>query len=138
MNKGVYTSYNQDGFIYQSYILCTSLAQARELIDVRNLDEKIESSITDIAVIPDYKDLSDGEFIDKLPDILHLASYLSYIALSAKTMSVQEVLGDHGIIHELTHLNNNVVAPDASASNNVKKIREMFYQLQKKAIGIFP
>lgn len=65
-----------------------------------------------------YTMMSDEEFIDNIPEILHFACYACYI----KEAPSYIVLSDTGIIHELIHLSlgNNITATP------LHKIRDAF------------
>jgi len=59
--------------------------------------------------------LSDKEFMDRLPEIIHSACFIAWI----KGLG-QDAISDVGIVHELAHL---LHLPD---QYNLKKIRKKF------------
>jgi hypothetical protein len=63
-------------------------------------------------------ELTDEEFMDRLPEITHLACFISYL----KELPTEVVLSDKGIIHELVHL---IHIPDEPLVS-LKEIRELF------------
>jgi len=133
--RGVYTSYILNGNKYSSYILGNSIKQIKHISNLRNIGEKIETKLQHINTIEDYSNLSDKAFLENLPVITHLACYLSFIALKSKTISIEEVVGDEGIIHELAHLMTDSIQKDKAT---IKRIKINLRNLQKCAIGIFP
>lgn len=48
----------------------------------------------------EYCSLSDDDFIEKLPEILHFSCFVSHL----KELHNNMTLSDNGIIHELVHL----------------------------------
>ncbi len=102
--SGVSTSYKQNGRKFESQICCSSLEQARLLVDVRNLSEVIESAFTH-SLVPyyDFSKLSQEKFNADMLSILHQVEFLSFIALKSKTLCLEDVHGDYGIMHELIH-----------------------------------
>lgn len=69
-----------------------------------------------------YVSLSDEQFMAELPNILHLAIFISYV----KDLSNEATLSDDGIIHELVHL---LTSPDPSV--DLKEIRKDFEVILK-------
>lgn len=60
---------------------------------------------------------SDSEFLDNLPDILHLACIVCFL----KETPSYVCLSDTGIIHELVHL-----LKDNGTTTSIQEIRELF------------
>jgi hypothetical protein len=108
MLSGVITTYVINGTAYSSYILGNRITRIKKMVNQRGLNESVESQVMDIKPMPDYQNLSDNEFMEMLPEIIHTATFLSFIALKANTITVEDVLGDEGVLHELTHLNANL------------------------------
>ena len=48
----------------------------------------------------EYIELSDSEFMERLPEITHLACILSYL----DRLGTMHVLSDEGLVHQLIHL----------------------------------
>ena len=48
----------------------------------------------------EMRELSDEEFLDKIPEAMHLACVICYL----KETPLQHCLSDMGVIHELAHL----------------------------------
>lgn len=132
---GVLTTYEQAGRRYGSYILCPDLATARALLDARNLNERIESTLMPVEPMPAYHELTDAAFVAQLPQVLHTATFWGYLALRARTLSVDEVLGDEGVVHELTHLLAQTTQANASF---VGEVRTKLALLRDKTVGLFP
>lgn len=132
--KGVLTSYKIADKKYSSYITGVTLSEIKAKIYFRGLDEVIESSIQNIEVLSDFNELSNSDFIKEIPNILHLTCFLSFIALKSKCFSVDEIVGDEGILHDLIHLlNKNIPVTDSS----VNKIRSKIVVLQQKVVGVY-
>jgi hypothetical protein len=136
MEIGVLTSYFINGNKYASYVLGKSMDEVMAVIEMRGLGEIIESGLMEIEnTLPDYSQLSDSDFIARLPEIMHSMSFLSFVAASSKTVSAKELLGDEGLLHELTHLNANL---QGCYKKSLTCIRDLIKTLQRKAIGYYP
>lgn len=131
---GVITKYNINSVSYGSYILGNEIAQIKNIAKKRGLNESIESCIMEIVPMPDYKDLSDNEFIELLPEILHTTTFLSFIAVKAQTVNAFELLADDGLLHELTHLLGNI---EGCYKKSLTCVRDLLRNLQEKAIGCY-
>lgn len=64
--------------------------------------------------------MSDEDFIEHLPDVLHFACYVCYI----KEIPSYRCLSDSGIVHELIHL----ALGDDVTRTPLDKIRDLFNQ----------
>lgn len=133
MPTGIYTSYKIGEESYASYILGTSIEKIKKAVDLRGLGEMLDSSICDIAVIEDYSLLSDCEFKNRLPEIIHTWCYLSLIAFNSGGLSIQEILSDRGIIHELTH----ILHIGETSETNIKGVKHRLRLLKKIVVGIY-
>lgn len=122
------------GTKYASYVLCDSLCEAERLVSERNLGEEIVSGLSEVTLIPDYRDLNNYEFLCNLPEILHTASFISYMALRSQKTTIDDVLGDEGILHELTHIAAKAIPVD---ENSLSSVRMKLEKLQRCAIGLF-
>jgi hypothetical protein len=134
MAKGVFTTYIINGNKYSSYILGDNIRQIKHLLDLRGINEKIESKIQSINTIEDYSILSDSLFLENLPAITHLACYLSFIALKSKMISIEDIVGDEGIVHQLVHLMTDSIQRDTVT---LKRIKTDLRNLQKLAPGLY-
>lgn len=132
--KGVLTSYLVNGTLYGSYILGDEITRIKKVVCQRGLNETIESQIGDVQPIEDYSLLNDEEFKKRLPEILHTTCFLSLVALKAKTVNIEDILGDEGIIHEITHYLADI---DGCHKKSLSCIRDFIFALQKKAIGLY-
>lgn len=132
MPTGVYTTYYINGNSYASYILGDDISKIRQAIKRRNIGESVESQIQEIECIVDFTKLLLVDFNTHLPEITHLACYLSFIALKANTITIEEVLGDEGIVHQLSHLMSQEIN-----EFSVRKIMADLQKLQKSAIGSY-
>lgn len=134
MKNGVLTTYKINTHPYASYILGSDINEINELLIKRGLNEEIESMIQPINLLQDYTNVNDDDFIKCLPEILHVCCYLSFIALKAKNISIDEVLGDEGVIHEVAHLFCN---PIENQKKSLKLIRDLINKLQTTALGLY-
>ena len=134
MKKGVLTSYSLDNILYSSYVLGECMEQISHAVQMRSLGETIESTITEIETLTDYSSLSDDELRNRLPEVLHSVCYISFIALKSKTISLEEVLGDNGVLHELTHILANV---EGCNKWSLGCARDLLRKVQSKATGLY-
>lgn len=125
---GVLTTYKINGHPYSSYVLGESMDEVHTKIEMRGLDESIISVIQEIETIPKITDLSNTD------EVLHVCFFLSFIALKAKTMSVEEIIGDEGIIHQLVHIKTASIKLDQAVLNTLLVDID---RLHKSAIGLF-
>lgn len=132
--KGILTTYSISGGQYASYILCSTVDEAVLLIEQRNLGETIASVIQEVDVMPDYQNLNHFEFLNNLPEILHTTSFLGYVALRSQRAHIDDILGDEGVLHELTHLMTKTIPID---EDSLCQIRTKLHQLQSKTIGLY-
>jgi hypothetical protein len=132
--KGVLTEYNVGDKKYCSYVLGGNLKSINKKIKERGLNEKIISTIQPVELIPDFENLSDYEFFLKLPTILHTACFLSFISINSNKNTLPEILGDEGVVHEMTHILAGVTQP---SRGSLRLIRAKFSKLRGQAIGLY-
>jgi hypothetical protein len=130
---GVLTTYQLNNTNFGSYILGTDPEKIRCVARARGLNEVIESTIMEVETMPDYSQLEDDEFQKRLPEIIHSCSFLSFIALKAGTISIDEVVGDDGVLHELSHLLAGL--PTICKKKSFTCARGLVKLLQDRAIG---
>lgn len=131
--KGVLTTYYVKNKPYGSYILGKNTNTIHKRLIKRNLNEFIESQLMDIDTVPDYSKLSLKEFENRILEILHTSCFLSFVALKSKTITIDEVLSDMGVVHEIAHY--------ISLKGNKKslsRLRDLVKDLQTKAVGLYP
>jgi len=133
IKKGVLTSYKVGKNLFSSYVVGNNDSEIYEKIVSRGLDEKIESSLIEVETIPDYSTLSDLEFIMDLPQIIHTTCFMSLIALKANKISIDEVLGDEGILHELIHINSKSIP---ISKPKIREIKRGFNMLRNVTTGV--
>ncbi len=135
MKLGVWTSYQINDSLYSSYVLGANINSINKTIERRNLNESIDSTITEIThTLPDYSLLSDEEIINRKEELLHSLCFLSFIGLKSKKIKIEEVLGDEGILHELSHL---VSGSCLDKKKTLDNVRVLLTKLQKSAIGLY-
>jgi hypothetical protein len=138
------TSYVSEHKKYGSHIYARSFREAQEIAKSRNIGEKImgvggvvtdgyNRVVPEELINPDFRELTDNEFVHELPKIIHSACFLGLIAVSSGTANVNDLLGDNGVVHELVHLLNG----SSLTTRNIRRARGRFYKLQDKAIGNF-
>lgn len=132
--KGVNTTYQAHGGLYVSYVIGDSIAEIKQLIKQRNLNERIAGKIKMVDVLSNYKCISDYEFLLKLPEIFHTACFIAMVASKAGNIRAEELIDDEGLLHELSHLMTNSIIP---SEDSLEKIRDKFYNLQSKAPGLY-
>lgn len=131
--SGVLTSYLVGSVKYSTYVTGKSIDEVNSKILQRGLGEIIESSLMEVETIPDYKDLTPVEFLANLPQITHTACFLALIAIKSKSISIDEVLGDDGILHELIHINSKSIPVSESV---IEEVKLGFTFLRDRAVGI--
>jgi len=67
-----------------------------------------------------FKTMSDEEFMNNLPDIIHFACFVCWLK---GTYEAWHACSDTGIIHELVHL---LTIPLEESTTTLDTIREMF------------
>lgn len=123
---------------YLAHIYAESFEDADNVVIMRNLKEKVlgksgiikdgyGNTITEEILNPDFKDLTDYEFMFQLPKILHTACYLCMIGYFSKRVHPINILGDNGILHELIHLLNGTDI----TTRRIRRVRGKFMQLQQ-------
>lgn len=133
--KKFVTQYKINGTKYGSHIYAKNLFDAESFARMRCMGEKIlgESEsllngygkpVPDEIDNPDFRNLSDYEFLHRLPQIIHSAIFLGYVAIKSGRATV-EILSDEGIIHQLNHLLNGDVD-----KRKIRRARGKFMSLQ--------
>ncbi len=91
---------NKGDITFSSHIYATSHNHAEELANIRNIGEVVEG-------VCDFKPIEDVVKINNYQDLLHYVCFLSFLGQSAGLVSIEETLGDLGVLHELIHFKNN-------------------------------
>lgn len=94
------TTYKQGFKQFSSHIYANSFEEAELLSRNRNIGEVVEGR-TDFESKECLINLQD------LQDLIHYTCFLSFIASSANLISINDVLGDLGVLHELIHFSKN-------------------------------
>lgn len=109
------TEYKLENESYSFFVTANSLKEAEEIINIRNIGEKI---VGELENSPIPKTLNSLE-------LLHYVSFLSFIALKSGKLTIEEVLGDRGVLHELIHIISGT--SDEITTNNIhKQIQDLF------------
>lgn len=135
------TSYQTNYKKYGAHIWAKSWKEAEAIAKQRGIGEKVDGQsmkledgygrkVPEEIANPDFKKLNDYEFLLQLPQIIHTACFLGWIAFNTGKLKIEQLLGDEGIIHKLAHLNNEGVD-----TRTIRRARGRFEQLQKLAIG---
>lgn len=100
MMKLYSTAYSVGGLPYYGQIEASDRAHAQHIALARRLGERVGAQARSPEVF------GVGTFIQRgdLVAALHEATFLCFVGLSAEVLSVREVVGDEGLLHELTHL----------------------------------
>lgn len=95
------TDYAEGTGTYGSYIEADNLGHARALAAQRGLNERVMGRI-EAPAIPHRlrQSIRDGQWLDAI----HEACFLGFVGLMSGALTPRELLGDHGLIHELVHL----------------------------------
>lgn len=132
--KGVLTSYTINGKVYASYILGEDIEKIKMAAKSRNLGESIDSVVTEIAPMPKFSILNDRDLLKNIGTVLHTTTFLTFIALKSGVISLEDTVGDEGVLHELTHLVANV---DGCHKKSLICIRDLIASLEDSVIGIY-
>jgi hypothetical protein len=131
-NKGVYTTYTSGGRVYESYILAGTIAEADELARIRNIGEKVISEPQGLDILPDYRQLSDEEFMERIMEIMEQVKFLGYIGFASGSISLDELIGEGSAMDAF------IDAMRAGEPQNIAVLRNKLRDLQEKAPGVFP
>jgi hypothetical protein len=135
MKYGVITSYRINNSQYASYILGENINAIKKIAAKRNLNETIDSTIMEItSPLPDYTLLSDEDILNQKEELLHTICFLSFVSLKSKKIKIEEVLGDEGVIHEISHLLSGSFSEQKKSLTNV---RDLIKKLHQTAIGLY-
>lgn len=95
------TSYAEGDGYYGTYIEADDLRHAREIALRRGLNERIEGTVRK-PLMPSRltQEIKAGQFAEAA----HSAAFLGFLGLTSGALTPRDVLGDHGLIHELLHL----------------------------------
>lgn len=127
-------AYKLKGFNYGSYIFAPDYETAVKLIDIRNIGE-IEDYLSDTAWTwdHDFSELDFNTFMKKLPDIIHQLNFAGWIGMKSGKVDVDDVVGDYGVLHELSHLNAQICKGEYTDEEMVdylkRKIRILYYKV---------
>lgn len=130
---GVLTSYSVGSERFSSYVVGNNMSEINRKIELRGLREAADSGLMEVETMPDYRDLSEDEFLVKLPEIMHSACFMSLIALKANSVSVDEILGDEGILHELIHINSKSIP---ISKPKIEQVKLSLTKLREVTVGV--
>lgn len=88
------TSYKTDQSKHIAQIYAKNKKECKRIIQIRNLNEKIIGWVKHSNVNPPPTDFNEK---------VHEACFLGYIGLKSKLLSLDEVLGDSGLLHQMAH-----------------------------------
>jgi len=88
------TRYILEGKRFCFFVIAEDLDHANEIIAARGLGESIIGELENNTLIHPAKSQLEA---------LHLTCFQAFIAIKSGKVSVDEILGDTGIIHELIH-----------------------------------
>lgn len=127
------TSYFNDGRTGTSYIIADSMDMAERLRRERNIGERITSNVVKIDVMPDYKDLTNEEFVKQLPEIMEQAIFLSYLCFASGQLKLERVLGINSLADQLRK-----AGSVGTVTEIIELARKELYTFQMLAPGVFP
>ncbi len=143
--KKVYsTKYKLGRKYYGTHIYADSIYEAREIAKRRNIGEKElwkQGVVTNgygqkmnmEIMNPDFRNLSNYEFLNKLPEIIHSACFMGFILSKQGKAKTEDLIGDGGIIHELIHL----LQSGTENPREFIRIRGQFHAMQMQVEGMF-
>lgn len=142
--KAFLTEYKVGTQKYGADIMAYTLKEAERVAGERNIGETVIGNgaqsydgygrrISIEELNPDFKKLNDYEFLIELPRIIHSACFLSYIAFKSGKISIEELIGDNGILHELIHLLNG----SHVTKREIRRTRGKYEHLQSITPGAF-
>lgn len=122
-----------------------SWKEAEVIAEKRNIGEKIlgvsagvkdgyNRKISAETYSPTFIKITDYDFINQLPKIIHLACFLCFVGANQKTLTINDCISDNGIIHKLIHLMNE----DRLTKTKIRTMRIRFVRLQKSIFGYLP
>lgn len=83
-----------------------------------------------VSLYEKFIDISDEEFVEQLPEIIHFACIVSYV----KDFGNDATVGDMGIVHRLVHLLHfGVEYPDNDNGDTLEDVRRQFKTVLKLA-----
>jgi hypothetical protein len=111
---------NHSGVSYGTYLYADSLKDAEKLVEQRNIGEKIfrETEYKVSSDVPPSKLFEDKKYTAAL----HYTTFLSYVGMKAGVVTVEETLGDRGVVHEIVHFMH-------SLALSKKRKNDLVYQL---------
>jgi hypothetical protein len=119
------TDYAEGEGTYGSYIEAENAGHARQLAGQRGLNERILGKI-EAPALPHRLRQSIHE--ENWANAIHEATFLGFVGLSSGALTARDLLGDHGLIHELIHLarpfkHHPDEAPEIVAADNADRER---------------
>lgn len=106
--KGYPTIYPVGNTKYASYIVATSLRDARRLAQIRGLREQIEGKRQEVErILYDYEGIKGSQLVgggEFFSGLIHNVCFISNVLINAKLVDHDWVLGDQGLAHQLIHL----------------------------------
>ena len=93
-----------------STTLCITGDDLDTLVQKRGLDEETRDKINGAGIAPTTRRPHEKPLHDKLIsdgctiETLHYAVWLGFLALKAGTVEPDDILGDHGLVHEMVHI----------------------------------
>ena len=117
MNKGkiFLTQYWIGSEFFASEIIANNKANAIASIKERSIGEVIIGTSGEIKQVE----------VSTIEELLHYCCFVSFIALKSKKATVEQILGDRGVLHELIHILSGI-SDDKTTKDIVKKIDWLF------------
>ena len=135
MKKSFITRYGVNNNSYAGFVFAKDEKEALEILLTRRTKETIIGEGYDKIGLKRKSNASDAHILKNLPSIIHQYCWLSWIALKSEMISIDEVLGDEGVMHELIHL----LDPDSEiqTKEDIRKVKKLLKKIEDLPLGIF-
>lgn len=113
--KHYLTEYRLGNESYSFYVNAHTIEEAQSIINDRNIGEKICGEMENPPIPQTLNSLQ----------LLHYVCFASFVALKANKLTIEEVFGDRGVLHEVIHIIDGTY--DEKTINNIdEQIQELF------------
>ena len=113
--KHYLTEYRLENESYSFYVNAHTIEEAQSIINDRNIGEEICGEIENPPIPQTLNSLQ----------LLHYVCFASFMALKANKLTIEEVLGDRGVLHEVIHIIDGTY--DEKTINNIdERIQKLF------------
>lgn len=127
---------------YGTYIIAKNLKKCKRLIKLRGINEIIESQRMDLTdkLLRRYSLFTDQQYLDEKFQVLHYISFLTFIVSKSQKITLDDILSDTGLIHEMSHFYLGFYDNPSNPIYNdfdLLDLRKKLYYLESKCKGLF-